>query len=257
MSGLRELQRRFAADLLGGAPVIEEMIDDAARAPRPTMAGVYRHAYGGRLVDVLAADFPVTLALMGSAEFAAAARGYVARHPSRTPSIRWLGRHLAGDLRDQGALAGADMAGFEWALGLAFDAAPGGTVAMETLAALTPGQWEGLVPVFQPGFSMVAVEHAVQDGWAAHQAGQAPAAPTLEAPVRLLVWRFDLDVRYRVATAAEAALLDALGNATGFGAAVGASALEPQAAIELLAGWCLSGIVGALRLPHEDAAPAK
>lgn len=251
MSALRDLQQCFARDLLGGAPVIEDMVEDAARASRRTMADVYRHAYGGRLVDVLAADFPVTHALMGAAEFAAAARAYVARHPSRAPSIRWLGRHLAGDLRDHGHAAGGAMAAFEWALGLAFDAAPGGTVTVETLAGLTPEQWEGLVPVFQPGFSDIAVDHAVHDGWAAFQAGQPPDAPALEAPVRLLIWRFDLDVRYRVATAAEGALLDALGNGAGFGAALGESTLEPQTAIELLASWCHSGIVAALRLPSE------
>ncbi|MDD3447048.1 MAG: hypothetical protein PHS60_16700, partial [Zavarzinia sp.] len=153
---------------------------------------------------------------------------------------------FATDLDDQGEVVAADMAAFEWALGLAFDAAAGGTVPVERLATLAPEAWDGLRPRFQPGFGLVTVRHDVHEAWARFQAGEITQPAPLPTPVGLLTWRAGLDVRYRVAVDDEVRLITALRIGQGFGAAVGDSAVEPARAVELLAGWCLSAIVSSL-----------
>ncbi|PWR19679.1 putative DNA-binding domain-containing protein [Zavarzinia compransoris] len=246
MTALRTLQEIFARDLLGTPGLIEPLVADGPRAGRSTRADVYRHAYAARLIEVLGTDFPVTAALLGPAGFEAAARAYLAEHPSEAPSVRWLGRHLPAHLRLRGSPAAADMAAFEWALAKAFDAADGGTVTVETLAGLAPAQWAGLRPRFQPGFSRLAVDHAVQDAWAAHHAGGALALPALDRPLSLLVWRRALDIQYRPAAAGEDDLIAALTGGGTFGEAVETAGIDPGTAVNLLAGWCVAGLVGNL-----------
>jgi len=243
---LRALQQTFARDLLGTGGLIEPMIGDGPRAGRQAMADVYRHAYGARLAEALATDFPATAALLGPDVFAMAARDYLGRHPSERPSLRWLGRHFAADLDAQGLAAAGDMAAFEWALAKAFDAAGSPPVPLDTLAALPPEAWEGLRPAFQPGFTLLRVKHPVHRAWADFQAGTAMDLPALEEALPLLVWRLDLDVQYRPAASGEAPLVDALQAGQPFGAAVQALDLDPGLAVNMMAGWCVAGLVGAL-----------
>lgn len=245
-TALRALQQVFARDLLGTRGLIEPMIGEGPRAGRQTMADVYRHAYGARLVEVLETDFPATAALLGPEVFAMAARDYLDRHPSDRPSVRWLGRHLAADLRAQGLAAAGDMAAFEWALAKAFDAVDAPPLGLERLAALPPDAWEALRPVFQPGFTLLPVCHPVHSAWAAFQAGEAVELPGPNDTLALAVWRLDLDVQYRPTVVGEAPLIAALQAGQPFGAAVQALDLEPPQAINMMAGWCVAGLVTGL-----------
>lgn len=245
-AALRTLQEAFARDLLGARGLIEPLIGEGPRAGRQAMADVYRHAYGARLLDVLETDFPATAALLGPDAFALAARDYLGRHPSDHPSVRWLGRHLAADLHDQGLAAAGDMAAFEWALAKAFDAVDGPPLGLERLAALPPDVWETIRPVFQPGFTLLLVNHPVHGAWAAFQAGEPVELTALDDTLALAIWRLDLDVQYRPTVVGEAPLITALQAGQPFGAAVQALELEPTQAINIMAGWCVAGLVTGL-----------
>ncbi|MCW0182640.1 MAG: DNA-binding domain-containing protein [Zavarzinia sp.] len=247
MSALTQLQRTIADDLLGRAPGrIEALIGDAPHADRTTLAGVYRHAYGARLVEVLEAEFPGTRGLMGADAFAKAARAYVGRHPSTEPSVRWLGRLLAGDLAAAGDTVAADMAAFEWALGLAFDAAPGEKVEVGALAALSGEEWEGLRVDFQPGLSVLTLHHPVHELWPLAKAGESLAPPArLAAPLALAVWRLGLEPQYRPLQPGEDDLLARLRDGSRFGEALGDA--DPARALTWFAGWCMTEMVSAIR----------
>lgn len=247
MSALADLQRTIADDLLGHAPGrIEALIGDGPRADRSTLAGVYRHAYGARLVEVLEAEFPGTRGLMGAEAFADAARAYVGRHPSTHASVRWLGRLLAEDLAGAGEAAAADMAAFEWALGLAFDAAPGKRVEVGALAALSGEEWEGLRVDFQPGLSALTLHHPVHELWPLAKAGESLAPPArLAEPLALAVWRLGLEPQYRPLQPGEDDLLVRLRDGARFGEALGDG--DPAQALTWFAGWCMTEMVSAIR----------
>ncbi len=245
MITLAQLQDTVARDLLGSPGLIEPLIHDGPRAEKTVLADAYRYAYGARLVEVLGNDFPATAALLGPEGFDAAARGYIARHPSRHYSIRWAGRDLAADLAAQGLATAADLAAFEWALGLAFDAAEPGVAAVETLASLAPEQWEGLRLLPHPSLQRLDLGHAAHLAWAGFDATGAVEAPAaLEAPLPLAVWRAGLDVQYRPLQPDEARLLDAMAAGAPLGAALGET--DPALAVNFLAGWCAGGLVAEL-----------
>ncbi|RJF87057.1 DUF2063 domain-containing protein [Oleomonas cavernae] len=249
MTALAQLQRGFARDVLGAPGTISPQICDSARTDRETLLGVYRFAYGARLVEALGKDFPATAALMGSDAFEGAARAYIAAHPSHRPSIRWLGADFAGHLARQGQAMAADLAAFEWALGLAFDGGDGDTVGPEALAALAPAAWERLRARFHPTVQGLDLAHAVHDVWRMwRETGEITPAPA--GPAALLIWRRNLEVQYRAMAAGEAMLFHRLRDGLRFAAAL--DDIEPNQAVAWLAGWCAGGLVGGL----ETAAPS-
>jgi hypothetical protein len=112
---LRELQRAFVGALVGDTDVASVLGDD--RADAQTRLGVYRTMYRLRLVEVLAAIYPRTAEKLGTA-WQDLATHYIYAHPSRSPSLRSYGEHLADVLRGEDAA----LAALEWARYDVFDA---------------------------------------------------------------------------------------------------------------------------------------
>jgi len=243
MTALIDLQRGFARDVLGAPGAISQEICDSARTDRETLLGVYRYAYGARLVEALGKDFPATAALMGSDGFEAAARAYVAAHPSHRPSIRWLGADFAGHLATQGNAEAADLAAFEWALGLAFDGEDADITGPEALAALAPEAWECLRIRFHPTVQILDLAHAAHLSWRdwreTEQITSVPGGPTA-----LLIWRQAFEVQYRALASGEAMLFRRLREGLGFAATL--EDIDPGQAVAWLAGWCAGGLVAGL-----------
>jgi hypothetical protein len=243
MTALVELQRGFARDVLGTPGAISPQICDSARTDRETLLGVYRYAYGARLVEALGKDFPATAAQMGSDGFAAAARAYIAAHPSHRPSIRWLGADFAGHLAIQGRTEASDLAAFEWALGLAFDGGNAETVGPEALAALAPEAWESLRLRFHPTVQGLDLAHAAHLPWRDwRETGQITSIPGV--PTALMIWRRGLEVQYRALVPGEAMLFQRLREGLGFAAAL--EDIDPGQAVAWLAGWCAGGLIAGL-----------
>lgn len=203
-------QRAFAAlvnardDPPLDAPVVTTLLARlTGTAPR---LNVYRNAYRLRLVEALRSNYPVLHRVLGDDEFAALGQAYLADHPSREPSIRWFGDRLCGwlDARlaaDPDALphpALADLARMEWAVCSSFDAADEEPLARETLAARVPADWPSLRFAPHPSVRLLRLQWAVEPLWrtltdSEEAATDAPAALAHE----LLVWRRDLDSRFR------------------------------------------------------------
>jgi hypothetical protein len=166
VSELATLQAEFAAWMRGTpepADALRARVLDTEKADRDTLLAVYRDAYALRLIEALTTDFPGLLAMTGPAEFDMMARAYIAAHPSRHPSVRWFGRHLADFLARTAPFsatpAAADMARFEWALGEAFDAEDVEPLAFEQLAVIPPEAWETLRLFFVPSLRRLSLTH--------------------------------------------------------------------------------------------------
>ena len=212
-NGLSDTVDLFQARLLEGGDGIRRRL--AGGGP---FLKVYDHAYRARLIEVLGEDFPAVHTLLGDAAFADATQAYIAANPSRSRSIRWLGRDFAAFLRendpwrDQPMLA--DMAAFEWGLGLAFDAPDADALALDALAAVPPEAWPVLRFEFHPALNTFTLGHDVAPFQTAVAAERDPdAAPEpLEAIGTWAAWRdpVELIVRYRALDDDEAAGLAAL-----------------------------------------------
>ena len=197
---LDRLQHAFADYLLSGAEKIRQSVRPSSKADIDTLLSVYGHAYSARLVEVLGNDFPGLRALAGADAFNRLARAYIVTHPSRGFSVRSLGRSLAEFLAGTPPYAArpalADMASFEWAMAHAFDAADAEPMHIEHMASVPPPAWPSLTLDFHPSVARLALRTSAPTAWIALNAGDTPAEPTQE-PGDWLVWRQDLDVKFR------------------------------------------------------------
>lgn len=220
MTTLAEMQRDFQDYLLGGSEMITTSIHADGVLPVPARLGIYRFAYGQRLVEALTNEFPGLQALLGETAFATLARRYLAAHPSRHPSLRALGQALAAFLASTDAphpLA-RDMAAFDWAVARAFDARDEIPIVLAEILTLPAETWEMLRLTFAESVSFFAGAAGIGDLRRALLRGE-PADPVAgDRTVSWLVWRQDDQVQFRPVTHAEAASFGLMQNGGTFGA---------------------------------------
>jgi hypothetical protein len=251
---LPRTQHAFQDGLLGQSQDILRQVRGNARETADTMFGVYRNAYWARLVEVLGHDFPGLKALMGDEAFDRMARAYIARHPSRHPSVRWAGRSLPEFLAAEPPYRAdpwlADMARFDWALAFAFDAAEAPAASLADLAGVPPEFWGGIRLRCHPTLDAFTVSTPVDE-----------AQPRLIGNVEVVIdraarcdraimaWRMGDDVKFRAVDRLEFAALRSMQDGATFGDMCELVAREidpdeaPLRAAQILQGWLEWGIV--------------
>jgi hypothetical protein len=127
---------------------------------------IYNRQYWFRLLDCFYDDYPGLRAVLGERCFARLAEAYLAEHPSKSFSLRNLGRRLVEFLeahprwaarRQQLAL---DMARLEWAQIEAFDNEAKPPLTLETLRDTDPAR----TPLrLQPHLTLLALSHPVDE----------------------------------------------------------------------------------------------
>lgn len=212
MSPLRQLQQRMQQALLAERATLPQELRGDARADVSARLDVYRHGYRIRLREALASEFP-GLRMLAGRRFQPLLESYVEAQPSHHYNIRWHGAGLAAFLerappwRERGELA--DMARLDWAVSIAFDAADEAVLGAAELAAVPADAWPQLRlrPLANLQFvpatcNVVAFRRAVD-----HRSHR----PHLRRHARrrqALVWRQDLQVRYRPVADDERAMLE-------------------------------------------------
>ncbi|MEQ9557874.1 MAG: DNA-binding domain-containing protein [Rhodospirillales bacterium] len=256
---LTDLQDLFQDRLLTGRADIEAHLTSGG-----PFLKVYDHAYEARLLEVMGDDFPAVHTLLGDDAFAEAAAAYVRGHPSRRRSVRWLGAGFAAWLGVTAPWSDlpvvADMAAFEWGLGLAFDAPDAITLDVAALAAVPPEAWPVLGFDFHPAFNTFELSHEVatfQQAVAREEDPEAAPAPLADGAQTWAAWRdgATCQVRYRALAGDEAAGLAVLRDGGDFQALCerladfgDADAAAPRAA-GYLRGWVEGGWITGLSAP--------
>jgi hypothetical protein len=259
---LGKLQLAFQDYLMGRSRTFENAVCDGPRNSREELLAVYADAYVARITEVLGEDYQGVHTLLGDDGFIGMCRAYIAAYPSRHPSIRWAGGHMAEFLTQMEPYCGhpalADMAGFEWAMGEAFDAEDALPARDAALADIPPELWGDMTFQFHPSLRRVAVTWSVADFWKATDGGdKIPAAPPhlLEVPTPMVVWRAEstLKVHYREMPEDEARALDrAISGATFAGVCAVLGKFHdgdeaPLRAAGILKSWLAAGLIAALR----------
>ncbi len=195
---LASLQRRLQAAILHR----EDKVAFLAGTQAAERLSVYLRAYRLRLTEALAVDYPMLARWLEEESFAKMAESYVAAFPSRARSIRWVGRHLPEFLRafapwrERPELA--ELAVFEWSLGLAFDCADADPLRPEGLARIPPQRWPKLRLKLHPSVRLETLYYPVPQVWKALQAGaQPPVCQRLDTAVTWLLWRKGLRMFFR------------------------------------------------------------
>jgi hypothetical protein len=205
---------------------------------------VYAHMYRARLVEALEAVYPRLARHLGQEAFEEVVLGYVSDHPSRNPSLRFLGAQLPEWLEQRRPDAPwlADLARLEWARTDVFDAADEELLTLDALRGLPPDGFATLPVSFIGAHRLVTVDHATAALWDAAGTDE-PIDPARESDdpqgEAILVWRQDASVYHRVLGANEAAALERVVTGTTFGAICEAlaSRLSPEEAAARAFGW--------------------
>lgn len=206
MGMMRELQQRMQAAIRDGES--PPPLRGSARG-----LAIYRHAWRARMREALRTNYPVLHRVLGDDGFSILADDYLQAHPSTHRSIRWFGDRLEPFLRSGSVElphpALADIAAFEWALCEVFDGPDAACLRAEFLATLAPEAWAGLRLSLHPSCRILALEWAVAPVWRA--LADAPDEVRVDPPEPLahevLIWRRDLQPRWRSLEPLEAALL--------------------------------------------------
>jgi Putative DNA-binding domain len=251
---LLRTEHAFQDGLLGRSQDILRSVRGNTRESAETMFGVYRNAYWARLAEALGNDLPGLKALMGDVAFDTMARAYVARHPSRHPSIRWAGRHLAEFLSAEAPYRDepwfADMARFDWALAFAFDAADAPAAGLADLVGVPPEFWGSIRLTFHPTLDAFGIATPVDE---ARPQLLENSGIRLDRAARckraIMAWRIEHDVKFRGIEPLEFSALQAMQGGATFGdlceLVVGEVDPEtaPLRAAQILQGWLEWSIV--------------
>ncbi len=259
MKNLAQLQLDFQHSLL-----VEDnshmlpAISSAGRAAPDRQLSVYANAYRSRLQEVLESDYPVLAAALGEQAFHELVIAYIDACPSHGYSLRSFGAQLADFLNTHPDYCQtpvlAELAGFEWALGRAFDANDDPAVSIKAMAKTAPDRWPELRLIFHASVQRIDFAWNTPALWQAHKSKMPiPEVHKNPAAVPWLIWRRDLSVHFRSLENNEPLLLDrALQGATfeTLCEALGHEVPEDKLALHAastLKRWVSDGLVSAIR----------
>ncbi|SHH43842.1 DNA-binding domain-containing protein [Massilia sp. CF038] len=240
MNALPQLQAAFQDYVLGegdATPMLPAVRQQGALSPAARLA-IYHNAYRARMREALGEAFERTWTYIGDDLFNQMAGAYLLAHPSSFHNLRWYGDAFPAFLREQLAEHPfvAELAQFEWTLGLAFDAPDAAPASMDALRLLAPQDWAAQTFVLHPAVQLLTMQHNSVALWQGLGDACGPPEPAaLASPQTWLVWRHNLQPHFRSLAVDEAAALMALRAGASFGA-ICADAQSDDAAT-LVATW--------------------
>lgn len=245
MIGLTQLQRDLQAHVMHGANGIATQIKTTDALPAATRLGIYSDAYRLRLIEALESNYPVLAELLGGESFASLGGEYLEQHPSQHFSIRWFGHQLPAFLAATRSDAPwlIELAHWEWATSLAFDAADAPLLTRKDLASVSPTNWPSIQFTVQPSLQRMTLNSNVVELIKAAVASEALPVAKTAATTQWCLWRRELTVQYRSLDKEECVAVDALIAGANFGAicerlaAVTAAEDIPLKAASLLKQW--------------------
>jgi hypothetical protein len=251
MSRLAKLQADFQAylfDDVKGAAFKKQIIDDKKVGVKKRL-GIYYDAYRLRIIEALTNVYPKLQVYLGDNLFSSTARAYIDLYPSTYRNLRWYGAEMSEYLRKklpQHPIA-AELAAFEWALGLAFDAADEPVLQLQDLAAIPPEAWAVLKFKFHPSLQMLPLKWNTIPVWKALDNEATPPKPTkINEPC--VVWRQHFDSHFRSLDATEFAAIELTMAGASFGELCEKLLKEKgneatNTAAQYLAGWLNEGLI--------------
>lgn len=182
MMNLEQIQREMARAVMTPLTPEEEMRKESPEgdsmeriaasfiAPNSRLSSferleIYNRQYWFRILGALAEDFPALRSVIGTRAFEAMSVAYLSAHPSRSFTLRNLGRHLADWLASNPHFAGrraslaVDVARIEWAFVEAFDSGEHEALTLEQISTLDGNSRLGL----QPHLQLVELEYPIDD----------------------------------------------------------------------------------------------
>jgi len=251
-SNLAHQQQELAAAIRADSTLSSNLLQPTPQGG-PARLHIYSNAYRARLGEALKENYPVLARVLGDDGFADLSAAFLHSHPSRTPSIRWLGASLAEFVaHDTDALPHpslCDLIRMEWALNTAFDGADANPLQVADMLMLAPADWPSLRFEVHPTLHLLSMNWNVEPLWTALSADEnADTEPPEEFQHYLLIWRDNHRTQWRSVGSLEAQLLQATIQGDCFAALCETAAqMSDTATAETVAGylrnWIESGLL--------------
>lgn len=222
MNTLSRLQSRFQDYLFASADGIQDDIVSTEKVSAKARLEIYENGYHYRLIDAIAATYPVILAYLGSDEFERLSRDYIKQHPSTFRSIRWFGDKLADflllhpDYQEMPYLS--ELAKVEWISALVFDAPDSEVMTFEAMQAIPPESWATMRLTPHASLYCLSFSWNVVDIWQAITYDRAVPEPVKsEQQCSWLLWRKELDNQFCSLDDSESWAINAMLQGVSFG----------------------------------------
>lgn len=164
MPSLLQFQQELEAAIRGG---------EGAAANYPPAIAVYRNTWRKALLDALSDNYPVVAALLGDAEFYAAALDFLSAHPPSTPVLADYGREFADHLNASPSATHlpylVDIARLEHYVTEAAIAADASPLDPHVLSDMPPSDLLLLRPCLNPSLRLAWFDTPAVTIWRAHQ----------------------------------------------------------------------------------------
>ncbi len=214
VKSLANLQTELQDFLLNKTQSASDLTLDTPAFSREERLQIYHQAYRLRLIDALQNDYPALKNYLAEDDFLALTTEFIATNPSQHPSLRWFGEKLPRFLRAHSHwethIHIVELAEFEWAQTMAFDAADISLATLDDVRALQPEQWMSMQLEFHPSLQRLHCYSNAPALWSSLINNETTIAIEItQEPQEWLVWREDLQVVYRPLNKSEAWALDA------------------------------------------------
>jgi hypothetical protein len=165
------------AALPGAAASLETVVTPGPRLSALERLAIYNDGYFARLLECLRDDYPALAYVLGDGEFERVAHDYVARCPSRSPSLNAFGARLPAYLAmrsEAWAPFAVELARLEWALVEVVHAEMGSPLDAHALATLGPEDWPHVRLSASPALRLLDFTYPVNRFYQAFRAGDEP-----------------------------------------------------------------------------------
>lgn len=254
MSDFARQQSEFQHGILSGDDTVLAEILDSPKEKREALYGVYRYAYGSRLVEAMRNEHELLHGYLGDEIFDEMGQAYVAANPSQHPNLRWFSHALPDFLKATAPYSEhpelSELAALEKALNDAFDASEGPVTSLSDMSQFAPEIWNDLRFKAHPSVKRLDLATNASAIWLALKNDETPpdaAAP--DEPSRLLIWRQDTTPMFRALSGEEAMMWDEATGGIPFGVLCSMLATydDPDGAAArgagYLHGWITSGVL--------------
>jgi Putative DNA-binding domain len=247
-SPLKALQRRFTRSVTFMAdPALAASVTGGGELTPEEAVDVYRGGYPARLTEALGETYETCWRVLGDEGFFAAARGFIARFPSRTHNLSDYGAEFPEFLDSLPVAADApylgDLARFAWTFKELFHAKPHAALAPAVLAAKARPE---AVLRLGGAVRLLSLRHRVYGIYRRDPADDSPIKDEdWQGEQRLLLYKKEENPIYvRELTAPEHAALSALAAGRPLADALaGAEGLDAAGAGELFSFLSAAGLV--------------
>lgn len=257
---LAELQAELQDFVLDKAQDVSDLTLETSVFSKHERLRIYHEAYKLRLIDALRSDYPALCIYLGEDTFVAIATEFIAANPSHHPSLRWLGEKLPTFLRTHNSwqqhIHIVELAEFEWAQAMSFDAADSALATLDDVRELQPEQWMKMQLAFHPSLQHLGCYSNALNLWNMLVKAEVENIPE-EISVEVsdtnqdwLIWRENLQVIYRPLDTAEAWALNTFLQGKNFSDVCNGlcewfeEEQVPMQAAQYLQQWIRSGLVG-------------